>query len=411
MSMFKHVLYLSYDGMTDPLGQSQVIPYLQGLSRKGYQISLISFEKPAHFSIYKDAIRASLERSDIHWVPLKYHKHPPVFSTLFDIWQMRVNAERLQRDQNFSIIHCRSYLSALVGLYMKKKYGTKFLFDMRGFWADERVEGGLWNRDNIVFNWIYKFFKEKEKQFLEEADCTISLTEDGKRVIHEWGHIRNNPIPIEVISCCADLSLFDRSKVTIQQVIRLREKLGIDESDFVLLYLGSIGTWYMLGEMLDFFKVLSKYKAQARFLFLTKDNPEYIIRAASTREIDSNRLIITSADRKDMPQHMALAHLSVFFIKPVYSKRASSPTKQGELMGMGTPIICNVGIGDTAKIIQDVEAGAVVADFTEENYHIICNELDHLLSLSVSNIRSGAQQLYSLDKGVEAYTKVYENLL
>ena len=408
--MLKSVLYLSYDGMTDPLGQSQVIPYLQGLSSEGYQISLISFEKPALYSIHRDAIKESLKRSDIHWVPLKYHKYPLVFSTLFDIWRMSINAKRLQKNQNFRIIHCRSYLSALVGLEMKKKYGTKFLFDMRGFWADERIEGGIWNRDNIILNWIYKFFKKKEKQFIEEADYTISLTEDGKRAIHEWGHIRNNPIPVEVIPCCADLSLFDRSKVNAQQVNQLRRKLGIDKSDFVLLYLGSIGTWYMLDEMLDFFKILSNQKAQARFLFLTKDKPECILSAASIKGIDGNKLIITSVDRKDMPQHMALAHLSIFFIKPIFSKRASSPTKQGELMAMGIPIVCNVGVGDTAKIIQDVEAGAIVADFTEEDYHTICNELDYYLSLSCSKIRLGAQQYYSLDKGIEAYAKIYENL-
>ena len=39
------VLYISYDGMTDPLGQSQVLPYLCGLSKSGYQFTILSFEK------------------------------------------------------------------------------------------------------------------------------------------------------------------------------------------------------------------------------------------------------------------------------------------------------------------------------------------------------------------------------
>jgi len=28
--MNKRVLYLSYDGLTDPLGQSQILPYVKG---------------------------------------------------------------------------------------------------------------------------------------------------------------------------------------------------------------------------------------------------------------------------------------------------------------------------------------------------------------------------------------------
>ena len=49
---------------------------------------------------------------------------------------------------------------------MKRKHGVKFLFDMRGFWADERVEGGLWNLSNPVFNWAYKYFKKRSANFL-----------------------------------------------------------------------------------------------------------------------------------------------------------------------------------------------------------------------------------------------------
>ncbi len=39
------VLYISYDGILEPLGQSQVLRYLEKLSSK-HQIHLISFEKP-----------------------------------------------------------------------------------------------------------------------------------------------------------------------------------------------------------------------------------------------------------------------------------------------------------------------------------------------------------------------------
>src|ERR1700761_9308678 len=38
------VLYVSQTGMTEPLGQSQVIPYLTGLARAGYGIELVTFE-------------------------------------------------------------------------------------------------------------------------------------------------------------------------------------------------------------------------------------------------------------------------------------------------------------------------------------------------------------------------------
>jgi len=39
------VLFISYDGMAEPLGQSQVISYLEKLADEN-QIHVISFEKP-----------------------------------------------------------------------------------------------------------------------------------------------------------------------------------------------------------------------------------------------------------------------------------------------------------------------------------------------------------------------------
>ena len=146
------VLYLSYDGMTDPLGQSQVIPYIEGLSKLGYEFTLISFEKPERFEKFSKEISERLKRSNIDWVPLSYTKKPPVLSTVYDLWRMRKKAFALHAGKNFSIAHCRSYISAFVGLAMKKKFGTKFLFDMRGFYADERVDGKIWNRKIIKYN-------------------------------------------------------------------------------------------------------------------------------------------------------------------------------------------------------------------------------------------------------------------
>src|SRR4051794_20204501 len=40
------VLYITYDGLTDPLGRSQVLPYLTGLAERGHRITVLSCEKP-----------------------------------------------------------------------------------------------------------------------------------------------------------------------------------------------------------------------------------------------------------------------------------------------------------------------------------------------------------------------------
>ena len=85
MASNNNVLYLSYDGLTDPLGQSQIIPYLLGLQENGFKITVIAFEKPDNFEKNRSRVEQALGQK-IRWIPLTYHKKPPVISTVFDLW-------------------------------------------------------------------------------------------------------------------------------------------------------------------------------------------------------------------------------------------------------------------------------------------------------------------------------------
>jgi glycosyltransferase involved in cell wall biosynthesis len=410
-SLPKKVLYISYDGMTDPLGQSQVIPYLAGIAAAGYQISLMSFEKKERFEKNAPLVSALLAQKNIAWIPLFYTKKPPVFSTLWDISRLIAKATELHHLNNFALVHCRSYISALAGLRLKRKFGVKFIFDMRGFWADERVEGQIWNLSNPLYRTIYKFFKNKERQFFEQADYTISLTDHARDIIHSWKKIKNNPIPIQVVPCCADLSLFDYHNISEEKAAELKNQLSITNSDFIISYLGSIGTWYMLNEMLDFFKEIQTRKPGAKFLFITPDEPAHIERAAAQKGISASQLIIRSAARAEVPLFLSLCALSVFFIRPTFSKTASSPTKQGEVMGMGIPLICNSNVGDTDRIVEDTGCGAIARSFSHEGYEQVLSGLDKILHIDRAHIRAGAEKYYSLQNGIKKYLFVYQNVL
>ncbi len=160
-----NVIYIYYYGMTDPLGQSQVLPYLIRLSRIGYSFTILSFEKRERYANNKQLIRKICADASIQWIPLRYTKKPPVLSTIWDYLKMLKNAKGLHAEKRFEIVHCRSYIASIAGLSMKKKYGIKFLFDMRGFWADERVDGNLWNLKNPLYKRVYQFFKKKKESF------------------------------------------------------------------------------------------------------------------------------------------------------------------------------------------------------------------------------------------------------
>lgn len=403
----KNILYLSYDGMTDPLGQSQVLPYLIGLTKEGFNFHIISFEKQHRFETHKSHIQKICDENNIIWHPNSYTQKSPLFTTIWDVYRMKKLAIKLNKKFNFHIVHCRSYISALVGLSMKKQFGTKFIFDMRGFWADERIDGGLWDLKSPIFRVVYNYFKKKEISYFKNSDYTISLTHNGKKEIESWEIFKNNPPKIQIIPCCVDLELFNPSSIDEVEKNNLRLKLGVNDSDFIIGYVGSIGTWYMLSEMLDYFKVLKVENKNAKFLFVTGEKSEKIIKVVEQKNIEKTDVIITSCLHKDVPLNISLFDSSIFFIRPTYSKKASSPTKQGEIMAMGIPLVCNFGVGDTDEIVRKYQAGSVVSSFDDENY------LKAILSPEKVNrelMMSGARDFYSLKEGVAKYLKVYNEI-
>jgi glycosyltransferase involved in cell wall biosynthesis len=397
-------LYISYDGMTDPLGQSQVIPYLIGLSQKGYCITLISCEKKENLAI-KEKIQALTDAHSIEWKPILYTKSPPVLSTIYDIFRIKRLAVQLHKKKKFSVVHCRSYIAAIIGLQLKKEWKMKFIFDMRGFWANERVDGKIWNLKNPLYKIIYAYFKKKEIAFLENADYSISLTHNAKEEILSWKTIRTNPIKIQVIPCCADLNLFNKNNLKPDLSETLKTSLNISKDDFILLYLGSIGTWYMLDEMMEFFSVLKQKKANARFLFVTKDEHERILHTAEKFGVRDS-IIIRPGNRDEVPYLISLCNYSIFFILPSYSKKASSPTKQGEIMAMGVPVVCNTKVGDTDKIVTDYNSGILIDEFSVNTYQTAIEKMN--TPFDETQIINGAKDYFSLENGVGRYAEVYK---
>src|SRR5260370_34330925 len=104
----RRVLYMSYNGMLDPLGQSQVIPYLKQLSQKGVRFALLSFEGPQAYT--RDGLeqcrqlRAELAGSEIDWHWLRYHKKPSLPATAYDVLAGIRYGSRLVRRKQIDMV-------------------------------------------------------------------------------------------------------------------------------------------------------------------------------------------------------------------------------------------------------------------------------------------------------------------
>ena len=391
-------LYISYDGMLEPLGQSQVLAYQERLAAST-TVHLLSFEKPEDWAdkATRSSVRQRMDAAGIHWHPRGYHKRPSALATAYDILVGISTGLWVILRYRIRIVHARSYVAAVMALVLKRLTGAKFVFDMRGFWADERVDGGLWPQEGRMFR-VAKWF---EQRFLLAADHVISLTHAAVREMEKFPYLQHGMPPVTVIPTCADLD-------------RFRPKKQVDRNNgFVLGYVGSAGTWYQFDAVVACFAALLRLKSDARFLIVNRGEQDYIREHLMAGGVPLEAVEILSASHAEVPMLMAKMDAGVFLIKPVFSKQASAPTKLGEFLGCGIPCLTNRGVGDMVEILEGEKVGIAVDGFSPEALQV---GLDRLLKLAetpgiTERCTAVAQQYFSLDEGVTSYKNVYQMLI
>ena len=393
------VLYITYDGLMEPLGQSQVMPYLRGLAGD-FSITVMSFEKAQDWANRerRQELQQELDRARIEWVPLRYHKRPSVPATAFDVAHGILRGASFSLRRSPRIVHVRGYVPGVIGLALKRLAGMRLLFDMRGFWPDEKVDGGAWRRDSGV----YRAAKWFEKKLLERADVVVSLTQAGVDAMREFPYLHGRDVRFEVIPTCTDLELFHPADATN----------AVKPRGFVLGYVGSVGTFYLFDEVLECFKELLKMRPEARLLVLNRGDHDYVRARIRECGVPVDKVDLHSVEYREVPGAMRRMDAAAFFIKPVFSKKSSAPTRLGEFLGCGVPCLVNSGVGDMDSVVSRARAGVVMPGFSPEARRAVVSELLALCADGGTQVRcvEAGRRHFSLERGVEAYRKVYREM-
>jgi glycosyltransferase involved in cell wall biosynthesis len=372
------VFYVSYDGIEEPLGRSQVLAYLVRLAQE-YAITLVSFEKDPG---PRDSTYAELRAAGIEWRPLSYHKRPPVLSTILDVWAGRRALVRAARRGPPTILHVRSYVPALIALLARRRTGGRFLFDIRGFWADERVEGGLWRPDGF----LYRLAKRCEQWFFREADAVVTLTNASLPQIRSW--LGQRKVPVEVIPTCVELQRFlDRP-----------HRPGGPHA----VWSGSIGTWYRFD--------LAAPAASALGIPLS-----VLTRQAQLAHqiLDDGTASVQSVPPEEVPLHMFAGDIGLCLIVSSFSKTASAPTRFAEYLAAGMPTLVTGGVGDLEGIVERHRVGAVLRG---SDARALADAVTRLRVLLVDEsvqerCRAVARELFDVEAGTAKYAALYRRLI
>ena len=405
-----HTLYVCYFGLREPLVQTQVLSYLRQLKSDSLRVSLLTFEPRFHQTWSPEELetqRKALAVEGITWHCLPYHKAPSLPATLYDIAAGTRAIMRIMRQNGVSILHARNHVPALMGAIAKRLKGAQLIFDIRGFMPEEYTDAGVWPENG----YLYRGLKRVERSLLKSSDAFVLLTQKARDIVFPgFREADQNGRPIEVIPCCVDFERFDAVATVSRESLRQRLNLA---NRRVIAYVGSFGGWYMTDEMTEFLAVAHQQDPSTYSMILTQSPKQLVIDRMHSLGIDEKDFAVTQVSPEEVPSYLKAADMAISFIKPCYSKQSSSPTKIGEYLASGLPIVCNAGVGDLDTLIEDKQTGALLREFTPEAYLKALEKIDAMRSDQnlAERLREVARAEFDLVRvGRTRYRRLYDRL-
>ena len=399
---YTSALYLTYDGLGDQLGPSQITPYLKLISERVENLYLISFEKKGDY--YFQELINELPKNII-WKRLQFTNSSNQVAKIYDLLRFIFFANSFLILKKINVIHARGHVGSFATfpfLFLLRK--VRFIFDYRGMWIDERIDKGLFDTSKFVHKLEYLFGKKLEVAYLKRANKIIVLTNTIKDFFVKECNIPS--LKIKVLPCVAN---FDSFRYTKNGRKFIREEFNIPNEAFLLGYVGSYGRMYACADTIKFFR-LSLYRNNVYLLIVSNQVGEWL--NALNQQLDEHeikRVFIVSSKHSDLYKYLSAMDLMLALIVPSKARIASSPTKVGEAFAIGLPVLTNIGVGDLEIDIKKFNAGKVI-NIKEINH--LKNDTINIKSLldevsSRSHIRNSAKANYSF---IEAAIPVYDSL-
>jgi glycosyltransferase involved in cell wall biosynthesis len=394
-------LYICYLTVDDPLVHTQVVAYLAGLVKWGHTVHLLTFD-PKLDPERVVAHREHLARLGVEWHSLRYHKRPSLPATVYDTVAGAIAGARIVRRHQLDALHARNHVPAAMALIVRRVTGCRLIFDIRGLMAEEYVDAGRWKPGGIPYrltDWI-------QKVAIRRANGVVMLTHAVRRQLFGVPPSRDSTF---VIPCCADLERIDLLRSTRAET---REALGLAERP-VMVYVGKFTGRYLEREMVDFFAVARRRRPGLAFLVLTQVDPASIRAQFERAAIPASDYMVTRSEPEEVGRYLAAADFAISFYRSAPSEIAASPTKIGEYLGAGLPVVSSPGVGDTDELLTSNRVGAVVRDFSERSYEEASEAVHDLLQdpATGDRCRAVARAEFSLTEvGIPRYDDLYRTV-
>ena len=179
------------------------------------------------------------------------------------------------------------------------------------------------------------------------------------------------------------------------------------------MYVGQLGGWYLDDVLVEFLAAARARDASSYAIILTPSQSVRLRGKLESRGFTESSLMLKAVPPELVPSYLLAGDVGLSFIKPCFSKISSSPTKIGEYLSMGMPVITSCGIGDVDALVSVNRAGCLLREFTPAAYAEALDGIEKLLQEQGLRLRlrKVARSLFDIESiGGPRYRRLYAQL-
>lgn len=398
----KKIFIFAYYSYLDPVFQSAVLPYFEGLhDANDFEFILLTFEQkrytlPAH---KVEPIHSFLTKQRITWYRCVWHsgKWLGILKAFSFIYGM-LYAIYIILKHRAALIYVEGFPGGIFGYFLSRLFRKPLVMHTYEPHSAYMIETGVWKKTY----WGGKLLQYYEDKIGLNAAAIMTASNQMVMELKEKGA---KGLLLRVPSC-VDIQLFNRNE---EKGVRIKNQLGIPQDRIVFVYLGKFGGMYLDQETFDFFSLIKTHLHRpSHFLILSGDDPEQIMNWAKYSGLNEESVSICKLTKQEVPDYLSAGDFGFVAVKPVPSKVYCSPIKDGEYWACGLPIITIKGISEDAILAPSKGIGFVLDALDQQSYLAVINQLNDVIHSGKLPIMKQASVAFAHeDRDVNQYKALY----
>ena len=249
---------------------------------------------------------------------------------------------------------------------LPKRISNKIkISDFHGDVVSEMKVNGLNKRKSDQLN-------GDEKSAFVNSDGIVTVSASLKNVLtkrHGLGSLNHIIAP-----CGVSMSRFENVKKDRRES---RSHLGI-ENKIVFVYLGGLYKWQLIEETVSIFANIYKFEKRSYLLIITNSNVKDCKKKLQDFGVDKKNYGFLSLSGEEVPMYLPVGDFGFLLRENNPVNVVSSPTKTGEYLASGMPIITTKYAGDASEIISKSGCGYIINDLSGVNYEEIIRYVEKI---------------------------------